>query len=180
MEKEILINFCEQGFSISKIAFELKKSKSTIRYWLSKFDINTKNLNSKEKSKIKKNDKKCSRCNFTKPIIEFYKRRRGTDISPYCKICTKNQTLERQRKIKTQCVEYKGGKCIICNYNKYIGALDFHHLDPSKKDFSIGKLKNYSFSDKIKNELNKCILVCANCHREIHAKLIVAPQGIEP
>ena len=119
MEKEILINFCEQGFSISKIAFELKKSKSTIRYWLSKFDINTKNLNSKEKSKIKKNDKKCSRCNFTKPIIEFYKRRRGTDISPYCKICTKNQTLERQRKIKTQCVEYKGGKCIICNYNKY-------------------------------------------------------------
>ena len=57
-------------------------------------------------------------------------------------------------------------------YNKYIGALGFHHLDPNQKDFSIGS-KGYTRSfDKVKKELDKCICVCANCHREIHAGLI--------
>lgn len=68
-------------------------------------------------------------------------------------------------------VEYKGGKCNSCNYNKCIAALEFHHIDPEQKDFGIGN-KGFTKSwDKIKTELDKCILVCANCHREIHESL---------
>lgn len=69
-------------------------------------------------------------------------------------------------------IEYKGGKCKCCGYNKCISALEFHHLDPSVKEFNIGQ-KGYTRSwDKNKKELDKCILVCANCHREIHHGLI--------
>jgi predicted HNH restriction endonuclease len=68
-------------------------------------------------------------------------------------------------------VEYKGGSCVKCGYKKCIGALEFHHIDPSKKDFTLSHLKSSKFDDKIKNELDKCILVCANCHREIHEEL---------
>lgn len=69
-------------------------------------------------------------------------------------------------------VQYKGGQCCICGYNKYVGALEFHHLDPNQKDFGIGS-KGYTRSfDIVKKELDKCICVCSNCHREIHAGLI--------
>lgn len=183
MEKELIINLINKGFSISKISKETGKSISSIRHWMKKFKLKTKNPNVKERKilpKLPKTEKNCPKCKILKPENEFYKRRNGTDNSTYCKICTGEQTTNRQKNIKIKCVEYKGGKCYICQYDKYIGALDFHHLDPTKKDFSIGKLKNYSFSDKIKNELDKCILVCSNCHREIHAKIIVVPQGIEP
>jgi 5-methylcytosine-specific restriction endonuclease McrA len=65
------------------------------------------------------------------------------------------------------CIEYKGGKCEKCGYDKYDGALEFHHLDPSKKDFAISK-KKARYIDKLKPELDKCILLCSNCHRELH------------
>lgn len=73
-----------------------------------------------------------------------------------------------RHKTKEELVKYKGGKCEICGYNKCLGALDFHHLDPSKKDFTISDSNIYKNLDKLKEEIDKCILVCANCHREIH------------
>ena len=83
---------------------------------------------------------------------------------------------KRRRKIKLLSVQYKGGKCQICGYNKYVGALDLHHIDSSKKSFSIGA-KGYTRSWEVtKNELDKCILVCANCHREIEAGITQLPK----
>lgn len=78
----------------------------------------------------------------------------------------------RRRKIKQMAVEYKGGQCSKCGYKKYIGALEFHHLDPNEKDFSISKSGHCSSWEKVKIELDKCILVCSNCHKEIHGEII--------
>lgn len=76
---------------------------------------------------------------------------------------------KRRRKVKQMAIEYKGGKCQICGYNKYQGALEFHHIN-GKKEFGIGD-KGYTRSwESTKSELDKCILVCANCHREIEKK----------
>ena len=75
---------------------------------------------------------------------------------------------DRRRKVKELLVNYKGGKCEICGYDKCLGALDFHHLDPNEKEFSISSSNIYKNIDKLKEEVDKCILVCANCHREIH------------
>lgn len=74
---------------------------------------------------------------------------------------------KRRRTLKQKAVEYKGGRCVCCGYDNHVGVLDFHHLDPSTKSFGIGA-KGYTRSwERIVQELDKCILVCANCHREI-------------
>lgn len=79
---------------------------------------------------------------------------------------------KRRRKLKTMAVESRGGRCEVCGYSRCIAALDFHHLDESKKSFSLGTRGLTRSWVKIRAELKKCILVCANCHREIHAGLI--------
>lgn len=89
-----------------------------------------------------------------------------------CKKCRVEAVQRRRDKIKKMAVEYKGGKCCICGYDRCLGALEFHHLDPNEKDFGIGN-KGYTRSfQKVKEELDKCICVCSNCHKEIHAGLI--------
>lgn len=75
-----------------------------------------------------------------------------------------------RRLIKKWALDYKGNKCELCGYHKCIDALDFHHLDPSQKDFSISDRDIKLDWEKIKEELDKCILICANCHRELHAQ----------
>jgi 5-methylcytosine-specific restriction endonuclease McrA len=76
------------------------------------------------------------------------------------------------RNLKQLMVEYKGGCCQKCGYNKYKGALEFHHTDPSQKDFTPSRLKRYKFNDLVKKELDKCMLLCSNCHKEIHYEIL--------
>lgn len=77
----------------------------------------------------------------------------------------------KHQKVKIQCVDYKGGKCVICGYSEIMDALEFHHIDGLEKDFTISKVTRF-FDDKLKQELDKCVLVCANHHREVHAELV--------
>lgn len=80
----------------------------------------------------------------------------------------------RQR-MKARSIEYKGGRCVLCGYQRCSRSLQFHHLDPSEKDFNIGG-KSISW-EKTKVELDKCVLVCANCHGEIHDGLYRLEEG---
>ena len=73
-----------------------------------------------------------------------------------------------KRTVKQKLVEYKGGKCEICGYARSVAALEFHHTNPSKKDFHIAG-KSYSF-ERAKHEVDKCRLLCSNCHAEEHDK----------
>lgn len=86
-----------------------------------------------------------------------------------CSKCLSEAVQKRRHKTRQVLIDYKGGRCEICGYNKCSNALEFHHLDSSKKEFGISA-KGYtrSLETNIK-EINKCILVCANCHREIHS-----------
>lgn len=85
--------------------------------------------------------------------------------------CVKCRSAAVQRKrynLKHELILYKGGKCEICGYNKCDAALEFHHKNPDEKEFGIA-YKGYTKSlEECKKEVDKCILVCANCHREIH------------
>lgn len=78
----------------------------------------------------------------------------------------------RRKRLKVQAVESKGGKCCICGYSKYIGALEFHHINEDKKEFGLSMNGITRSWEKTKRELDKCILVCSNCHREIHGGAI--------
>ena len=81
--------------------------------------------------------------------------------------------MDRWIQRKKDAIVYKGGKCIKCGYNKHQEVLEFHHCDPSKKDCDWKKmrLKNW---EKILKELDKCVLVCSNCHKEKHLNMGVA------
>jgi predicted HNH restriction endonuclease len=80
---------------------------------------------------------------------------------------------KKRRNLRAKAIELKGGCCEICGYSKCPEALEFHHLDDAKKDFGISA-KGYTRSwEKVKNELKKCKLLCANCHRELHADIIL-------
>ncbi|MBP7216914.1 MAG: hypothetical protein KBA46_06495 [Candidatus Omnitrophica bacterium] len=77
---------------------------------------------------------------------------------------------KRRKKIRQMAVEYKGGRCGMCGYDRCIEALEFHHTDSSGKDFSISE-KGYTRSwERVREELDKCMILCANCHRELHAQ----------
>jgi len=84
-----------------------------------------------------------------------------------CKSCFNKRCIEAgQERVKQLKLHY-GGKCIKCGYDKSLVALQFHHTDPSQKEFSLGNKRGITWEQQLK-ELDKCELVCANCHAEIH------------
>jgi hypothetical protein len=185
MKYETLKKHLDSGLSLHQITKLENKSLTTVRYWVKKHKLtpNFKNFSEEIFNKIAgngetntKTKKYCPNCGETHNRSNFYQRRGVKGSSVYCKECTGKQTLGRLRKLKIQMVEYKGGKCqnpnctVLGGYDRCMGALEFHHIDPKEKDFTPSKLKRYKFNEVVKKELDKCMLLCANCHREIHEK----------
>lgn len=87
---------------------------------------------------------------------------------PKCGVCYVNN----HRKNKRQwAIDHKGGCCCLCGYNKTNRSLCFHHLNEDEKEIRLSSDHTVSW-ERLKKELDKCILVCANCHGEIHAGLV--------
>lgn len=84
-------------------------------------------------------------------------------------VCSPCRQKYRKLKLKLRAIEYKGGKCEICGYDRNMDVLEFHHLNPEEKEFAISASFNKSW-EVIKAELDKCQMLCANCHRELHSQ----------
>lgn len=112
--------------------------------------------------------KQCAKCGKI-----FYPQKHAT-TRKFCYECIPDQIQSAgsfyRKTAKKWALDYKNNKCECCGYNKCSEALEFHHLNPNEKDFIISECEKLDWG-KIKNELDKCILVCANCHREIHAEV---------
>ncbi len=119
-------------------------------------------------------NKKCKNCAETKDASEFYPARQISKKGQvcnyrdsYCKPCRNEYSTERRRNIKRLAVDYLGGACTDCGLKTdKTEVYDFHHIDPSQKDFAISQ--NSKSFETIKLELDKCVLLCANCHRLRH------------
>jgi len=125
--------------------------------------------------------KHCSKCDKDLLLSEFHKNQ------AWCKSCGKeynrkhrkenpqmyrNRAKKWHQKVKQKCVDYKGGKCSVCGYSKCLAALEFHHINPEEKDFQIGRRgidRHRQWGKWLEKELDKCLLLCANCHRELHS-----------
>jgi len=131
---------------------------------------------------LQNNLKKCIYCKEFLPLHkDYFKLCKGKSyFESACIKCKNVKVKERAIKIKNELVELFGGKCLICNYNKCLRALEFHHLNPKEKEFSLSDGKSI---DKMKQELQKCILTCSNCHKEIHTGMhpqyLVSAPSIE-
>lgn len=116
----------------------------------------------------------CKRCELDLELSNFYlqvqkskdKTKSWNYYDCYCKSCRSAYQTNRRVNIKLLAMNYLGGKCEDCGLIDEPYIFDFHHLDPTQKDFSIGKV-GVSF-DTLKPELDKCILLCSNCHRRRH------------
>jgi hypothetical protein len=87
------------------------------------------------------------------------------------------RVIDWRIRTKEKIVASMGGCCQICKYDRCNSALELHHIDPNEKELSFSSIRaNPKSIDKIIEELKKCILLCANCHREVHAGLIVLPE----
>ena len=126
----------------------------------------------------------CSKCKEEKELDCFFKNSQSKDNhSSYCKECQKIDKKNHYQKNKEK---YKSSvfnntkwfldlkmdlKCEKCGFN-HPAALDFHHLDPSKKEFKISGKLNVKNKEKVLNEIKKCIVLCSNCHRIEHSTII--------
>jgi len=156
MDKQMLQSYTDAGMSMAEIATAVGATKNGVRYWLIKYGLKTVRTKGKEKWK-----KYTCPCGENDPT-NFYPAKRFE-----CKACTNTRQKRWAADIKHRLVEYKGGKCCLCGYSKCLGSLQFHHVDPKKKDPEWNVKRNRCF-ERMKEEIDKCVLVCANCHAEIH------------
>jgi hypothetical protein len=149
MDKLVLIKLVNKKLTTRQIAESLKVSQTNVRYWLKKHEIKTfKSLSKKTIYRY---------CNVCNKEINCSRRKR-------CQSCT---TRIRRYRTKQAAVKFLGGCCQSCGWNGDISAFDFHHIDSDQKDFQIGSANNKSW-EIVKKELEKCRLLCSNCHRIEH------------
>lgn len=124
----------------------------------------------------------CKKCGEIKNTDCFYKSKRGRGFHVWCKECIKKYDHERHQNQRVKIIKQKKDRLIrqrewFNNYKKElkcsncgesdICCLDFHHINPNEKEKAISEMISCSI-DKIKEEINKCIVLCANCHRKLH------------
>jgi len=119
-------------------------------------------------------NRECITHGNTKFTYSSHKRGYGYQYNWRCNRCMSdasnryNQKRHKERKLEL--IKYKGNKCEKCGYNKNYAVLQFHHLDPLAKEGTVSNMIQQTkiSLDEIKLEVDKCILVCSNCHDEIH------------
>jgi hypothetical protein len=118
-------------------------------------------------------NRKCNNCGETKSINEFtpavLNKNKTTVGYSHCKRCENLIKTNRYHNKRNNLYLWAGGKCIICGYDKVV-SLDFHHVYPDQKEYTINSLKSLDI-DTIKKEVHKCVLLCRNCHGEFHSSL---------
>lgn len=115
--------------------------------------------------------KTCNTCNKTLPVSEFRERKdRPGTLQPFCKPCSTKEVVNRYFANKKSCIQYKGNTCEDCGLQAHddnLKMFDFHHLEPEHKDFNISDVRGQSYTSVLR-ELDKCALLCANCHTKRH------------
>ena len=165
MSEQQLRDLVLRGFSIREIGTALCCSYSNVRYWLRYYGMKTR------QSLIDKSGiAYICPCGETDPR-KFYGRKRYK-----CARCHNDYCLVLGRKKRELALEIGGNCCRICGFAKYRSALEFHHLDPSRKDPAFKSMRGWS-EDRIRRELETCILLCGNCHAAIHSGELAVPAS---
>lgn len=108
---------------------------------------------------------KCTTCKVELNETNAY--RKGTRLNSRCKQCFNSYCMQRWITRKLQAIEYKGNACHDCKQSFPYPVYDFHHLDPTLKDMDWNKMRLVT-DEVLKQELDKCVLLCSNCHRLRH------------
>jgi transposase len=149
------------GLSIRAIGEHFGVSYATVRHWLKKHGLKTRRTVEPRGSEARTIERECPVHGLT-TFIKYS----PTDHHR-CEQCRKDRVVDRRRKIKALLVHEAGGCCALCGYDRYVGALQFHHRDPETKLFGLGVRGVARSLERCREEARKCVLLCANCHAEV-------------
>jgi transposase-like protein len=182
IERERLEELVERGLTIAAIAEEVGLSKTAVRHWLKRFELQTQNRRRRRRAEqgmgpraegLRSTTRTCIRHGDTEFVLEgrgYYR----------CKRCRAEGVAEHRRRLKQRLVDEAGGGCAICGYKRYLGALAFHHVDPAQKRLQMSWNGVTQSLAKARQEAAKCVLLCSNCHAEVEAGIALVPAKVDP
>jgi ribosomal protein L30E len=171
IDRAALEQLIADGSSMRQMAEALGVSAATIRHWLTNYGLRTAAAERRRQSRAARRARsrvavmKCGQHGETEFFLDATGRYR-------CGACRSAHVVKRRKKLKTILVAEAGGSCCLCGYDRHVGALHFHHLDPDEKRFSLGERGLTRSLHACRTEAAKCVLLCANCHAEVESGLV--------
>lgn len=163
-----------RDFTVREIADEVDRSIGTVRHWLRRYGLETTREARRRKTRgrpLGRTEGECHRHGRTAFVV-----REGGSAS--CLRCRSERVVARRRRLKEILVADAGGRCLVCGYDRCIGALEFHHLDPEQKRFGLGMRGLTRSLNVLRQEAQKCVLLCSNCHVEVEAGVSNLPSQL--
>ena len=169
--RAVVAGLVEEGLTVQRIAERLGIGATTVRYWLQRYGLQTVRARAASAPAAAQRliIRECRRHGFTLWV------QTGTSGRYRCKRCRTEAVTARRRRLKRVLVEEAGGRCVICGYDRFPGALQFHHRDPAHKSFALSVQGVARSLEKARAEAAKCVLMCANCHAEVEGGLATIP-----
>lgn len=172
LDHQELERLVETGASIAEIATMVDRSRATVRHWLREYGLRTRRA--EQRCPATNTESTLQRRCATHGLTMFGRRSGG---GYRCLKCRSDAVSRRRRKVKRVLVEEAGGRCAICNYDRSLAALEFHHVDPAEKRFALSHRGVARSLECARQEASKCVLLCANCHAEVEAGIVAVPVG---
>jgi transposase-like protein len=169
ISREQLEELVASGYTVQRIAEELGRGATTVRYWLKKHGLSTVRAVLVPAERPTRIVRRCGTHGYTEHILTSGGKRYR------CRRCRVEAVSARRRRVKLALVRAAGGACRLCGYDRYPGALQFHHVDPAQKAFAIADRGVARSLERALAEARKCVLLCANCHAEIEAGIATMP-----
>ena len=174
--KQQLELLARRGLTGAAISSATGRSPSTVRYWLERYGLETERMEARRRVRAARQagqlfvTRTCPRHGETR-----HRRQGGGRYR--CVRCNSQAVSRRRRTVKQILVREAGGCCTICGYDRYAGALQFHHREPTLKSFALSRKGVTRSIAEAREEARKCVLLCANCHAEVEAGVTAHPGG---
>jgi transposase-like protein len=162
------------GGTVRSMAGDLGVSVATVRHWLRRYGLETRATAARKHASA-------ARANGQRTITRVCRVHGPTRFILYtggtyrCARCRQAAVTRRRRAVREMIVKEAGGRCLLCGYDEYVGALQFHHLDPAQKKFGLSGRGLTRSLERMRAEAQKCVLLCANCHAAVEAGVRTLP-----
>ena len=164
MERAQLQQLIDEGLTVREIAAREGCGPSTVRYWLVRHGLRTAAAEQRELRRQGLLAERVERVCATHGAQPFVLDTTGRYRCPRCRT---EAVQRRRRRLKEIIVQEAGGACALCGYDAYVGALEFHHVDPEAKRFGLAQGGLTRSIEVLRVEASKCVLLCSNCHAEV-------------
>jgi transposase len=172
IERGVLQELVDEDLPLRAIAERLGRSMSTVGYWMRRYGLKTRRAQL-QSMPLETRPRHIERACTTHGVTTFGQTGSGRHYR--CLQCRAERVAQRRRDVKATLVGEAGGRCQVCGYERCIGALQFHHIDPREKRFHIALGGVARSLERARSEARKCVLLCANCHAEVEAGVVTIP-----